>query len=49
MIAGVIAGLAAHFRVDTKLLRVISVVALVAGAGSLAVVYIALWLLMPAA
>lgn len=47
LIAGVIAGLAAHFRVNVKLLRLIAVVGLVAGVGSLAVVYIALWILMP--
>ena len=46
IIAGVCGGLADHFGWDATLIRVLFVVAGIAGFGSPVLVYIALWLFM---
>lgn len=47
MIAGVCSGAADYFGVDTNLVRLLVVIATVLGAGSLVLVYLAAWLLIP--
>ena len=50
MIAGVVGGLAEHFRIDPTLLRVIYVVgSIVSAAFPGALVYLLLWVLIPEA
>lgn len=44
---GVCAGLADYFRIDRNLVRLIVAVATVLGFGSVALAYIAAWILMP--
>lgn len=47
MLGGVCGGVADYFGIDATLVRVLAVVGLVLGMGSLAVVYVILWLLLP--
>lgn len=47
MLGGVCAGLADYAGLDVTLVRVLTVVATVLGAGSLVIVYLALWILLP--
>jgi phage shock protein C len=46
MIAGVCGGLASYFNIDPVIVRVIAVVALIAGLGGL-LAYIILWIVVP--
>jgi len=47
MIAGVCAGVADYFGLDVNLVRVLTVIGVIVGFGSVAVAYVAAWLLMP--
>lgn len=47
MLGGVCAGLAEYAGLDVTLVRILTVVATVLGAGSLVVVYLVLWILLP--
>jgi phage shock protein PspC (stress-responsive transcriptional regulator) len=47
-LAGVCGGFAEYTGIDATLIRVILIVATVLGAGSLIVIYLVCWLLMPA-
>ena len=47
MLGGVCAGLADYFGLDVNLVRILTVVATVLGVGSLVIVYIALWIMLP--
>lgn len=47
MLAGVCAGVAEHLGVDVTLVRVLTLVGTLLGFGSLLVVYVVLWLLLP--
>jgi len=49
MIAGVCSGLAAHFGLDVTLVRVLAVLALVLGFGSVGVAYLIAWAVIPKA
>jgi phage shock protein PspC (stress-responsive transcriptional regulator) len=49
MIAGVCSGLAAYFGIDVTLVRVLTVLGAVFGFGSIIVVYLVLWAVMPEA
>lgn len=49
MLAGVCAGLAAYFKIDPVLVRVVAVVLLVASFGVMLPVYLLLWLIIPPA
>lgn len=49
MLGGVCGGVADYFGIDATLVRVLAVVGLVLGMGSLALVYVILWLLLPEA
>ena len=49
MIGGVCAGVASYFDVDVNLVRVVTVLITVLGAGSLVLVYLAAWILLPPA
>jgi len=46
-IAGVCGGLAVHFNVDPTLMRILWVVAVIAGFGLGLVIYIVLWIVLP--
>lgn len=48
-IAGVCAGIAEHFNLDTRQLRLIWLVLAIAGLGSPVLFYLILWLVMPPA
>jgi phage shock protein C len=47
MLGGVCSGVAAHFGLDVTLVRVLTVLGVVLGLGSLAVAYLVAWLLLP--
>ena len=47
MIAGVCGGVGEYFSVDVNLVRVLSVIAAVISGGTVALVYLAAWMLMP--
>lgn len=47
MLGGVCAGVADYFGVDVNLVRILTVVATVLGMGSLVLVYVALWIVLP--
>ena len=47
MLAGVCAGVADHLGVDVTLVRILTLVGTLLGFGSLLVVYVVLWLLLP--
>lgn len=47
MIAGVCSGLAAYFGIDVTLVRVLAVLGLVLGFGSLGVAYVIAWAVVP--
>ncbi|WP_040320234.1 PspC domain-containing protein [Aeromicrobium marinum] len=49
MIAGVCGGLADHFGWDANVVRIVAVVALVVGFGSVFIAYVVAWFLMPKA
>jgi len=49
MIAGVCGGIAEYTGVDANLIRLLVVVGTILGFGSLAVLYVVAWLLMPKA
>ncbi len=49
MIAGVCSGVADYLDVDVNLVRLVTVLATVLGAGSLILVYVVAWILMPPA
>ena len=46
-IAGICGGIAEHTGIDATLIRVILVIATILGAGSLVVVYLICWLVIP--
>jgi phage shock protein C len=48
-IAGICGGIAEHTGIDATLIRVILVIATILGAGSLVVVYLICWLIIPKA
>ena len=48
MIGGVCAGLADYTGMDVNLIRLLTVVGVIVGFGSVAVAYVAAWILMPA-
>ena len=48
-IGGVCSGIAAYLDVDVNVVRLLTVVATVLGAGSLILVYVVAWILVPAA
>ena len=48
MIAGVCSGIAEYFEIDANLVRVLTVIGAFASGGTVALVYIAAWMLMPA-
>ena len=48
-IAGICGGLSEHTGVDATLIRVVLLVATILGAGSLIVIYLICWLLIPKA
>ncbi|HQR28080.1 MAG TPA: PspC domain-containing protein [Nocardioides sp.] len=47
MIAGVCSGIAAYFDVDVTLVRLLAALGTVLGLGSLVIVYVVLWVVMP--
>lgn len=47
MIAGVCSGIAAYFAIDVTLVRLLAVLGTVLGLGSLVIVYVVLWVVMP--
>jgi phage shock protein PspC (stress-responsive transcriptional regulator) len=47
MIAGVCAGLADHFDVSVTAIRLAFVIAFILGFGTVAILYVVLWLIMP--
>jgi phage shock protein PspC (stress-responsive transcriptional regulator) len=47
MLGGVCSGLADHFGLDVTLVRVLTVLGVVFGFGSVAVAYIVAWVLLP--
>jgi phage shock protein C len=47
MVAGVCGGLAKYFGVDAALIRILLVIATIVGIGTGAVLYLALWLIVP--
>jgi phage shock protein PspC (stress-responsive transcriptional regulator) len=47
MLGGVCAGVADYFGLDVNLVRILTVIATVLGVGSLVIVYIALWIMLP--
>lgn len=47
MIAGVCGGVAEYFTVDVNLVRVLAVIGTVISGGTVALVYLAAWMLMP--
>ena len=49
MLGGVCAGVADYFGLDVNLVRILTVIATVLGVGSLVIVYIALWIILPEA
>jgi len=49
MIAGVCGGLAEYFHVDPTLVRLLFAVGALLGAGSLVLVYIVMWIVVPEA
>ena len=46
-IAGVAGGVAAHFNIDPTLVRVLWVVAVIAGFGTGLLIYVILWIALP--
>ncbi len=46
-IAGICGGIAEHTGIDATLIRVILVIATILGAGSLVVIYLICWLVIP--
>ena len=46
-IAGICGGIAEHTGIDATLIRVILVIATILGAGSLIVIYLICWLIIP--
>ena len=46
-IAGICGGIAEHTGIDATLIRVILVIATILGAGSLVVIYLICWLIIP--
>ncbi|HJR89758.1 MAG TPA: PspC domain-containing protein [Aeromicrobium sp.] len=48
-IAGICGGIAEHTGIDATLIRVILVVATILGAGSIILIYLVCWLLIPKA
>ena len=48
-IGGVCSGIAAYLDVDVNVVRLLTVVATILGAGSLILVYVVAWILVPAA
>lgn len=46
-IAGICGGIADHTGIDATLIRVILVIATILGAGSLALIYLICWLIIP--
>ena len=48
-IGGVCSGIAAYLDVDVNVVRLLTVVATILGAGSLILVYVVAWVLVPAA
>lgn len=48
MIGGVCAGIADYTGMDVNLIRLLTVVGVIVGFGSVAVAYVAAWILMPA-
>ncbi len=47
MIAGVCGGVADYFAVDVNLVRVLTVIGTLVSGGTVALVYLAAWMLMP--
>lgn len=47
MIAGVCSGLATYFSIDVTLVRILAVLGAIFGFGSIVVVYLVLWIVMP--
>ncbi|OZC48293.1 MULTISPECIES: PspC domain-containing protein [Nocardiaceae] len=47
MIAGVCGGVAEYFEIDPNLVRVLTVIGAFVSAGTVALVYLAAWMLMP--
>jgi phage shock protein C len=47
MIAGVCGGVAEYFEIDPNLVRVLTVIGAFVSAGTIALVYLAAWMLMP--
>ncbi|MFC8179752.1 PspC domain-containing protein [Rhodococcus sp. NPDC057297] len=47
MIAGVCGGVAEYFEIDPNLVRVLAVIGAFVSAGTVALVYLAAWMLMP--
>lgn len=48
MIAGVCGGVAEYFGIDANLVRVLTVIGAFVSVGTVALVYLAAWMLMPA-
>jgi phage shock protein PspC (stress-responsive transcriptional regulator) len=48
MLGGVCSGLAAHFALDPTLVRILTVLVTVLGFGSVVIVYVLAWLIVPA-
>jgi phage shock protein C len=49
MVAGVCSGLAGYFGIDVTLVRVLTVLGAIFGLGSIILVYLVLWVVMPEA
>ena len=47
MIAGVCSGLATYFSIDVTLVRILAVLGAIFGFGSIVIVYLVLWVVMP--
>ncbi|MGA9872767.1 MAG: PspC domain-containing protein [Rhodococcus sp. (in: high G+C Gram-positive bacteria)] len=47
MVAGVCGGIAEYFAIDVNLVRVLTVIGAFATGGTVALVYLAAWMLMP--
>lgn len=47
VIAGVCSGLAAYFNIDVTMVRLLTVLGAVFGLGSIVIVYVVLWAVMP--
>lgn len=47
MVAGVCGGIAEYFEIDANLVRVLAVIGAFVSGGTIALVYLAAWMLMP--